>query len=285
MSTFLDPISKPSVELLKPKIIKRFKEGRGNGEGKTYKPFLEVRDVPSSGRIHRLPSITHGRIVHLLSDLELAAFLLFDWSSNVIDIREQFPLDPNRTFELSQTCQISHPAFRGDYQVMTTDFVIDIDINGKIHTQAISVKYSTDLKNKRVIEKQELERRYWESKEIEWFIFTENEVPNILIQNIKWVLPHIHSFELNKNDRHIIFEDINYALQTYPVSKIAKSMALLDENKHQKAGTHLQYFRHLLAQRAFAWDMSKIKHSSLTTNQIKANENWLIMEEAYVSAE
>ncbi len=91
MSTFLEPSPKPVIELLEPKIRKRFKDGRGAGTGKSYKPFLEVRDVPSKGRVHRRPAITHGRIVHLLSDLELAAFLLYDWASIVVDIREQFP--------------------------------------------------------------------------------------------------------------------------------------------------------------------------------------------------
>jgi len=48
------------------------KEGRGQGNGKDYKPWFTVRDVPSEGRSHRLfGHITH-RTHHLLSDLELA---------------------------------------------------------------------------------------------------------------------------------------------------------------------------------------------------------------------
>lgn len=68
MSSFLTSVPKTVTDLLDLSIIKRFKEGRGQGYGKHYKPFLTVRDVLSKGRVHRRPSITHGRVVHLLSD-------------------------------------------------------------------------------------------------------------------------------------------------------------------------------------------------------------------------
>ncbi|MCN4144183.1 MAG: hypothetical protein LC437_03650 [Thiohalomonas sp.] len=86
MSDFLKPNTKTINKLAKSNIAKRFKEGRGQGIGAAYKPFLEVRDVPSKGPSYRLPSIIHGRVVHLLSDLELATFYLFDWSTFMLDI-------------------------------------------------------------------------------------------------------------------------------------------------------------------------------------------------------
>lgn len=74
--------------------IARFrKEGRGQGQGADYKPWLTVRDVPSRGRSHRSLGMTTGRAHHFLSDIELRSFLLFDWVQDVVDIREQFPLD------------------------------------------------------------------------------------------------------------------------------------------------------------------------------------------------
>ena len=97
---FLNPHPKDISGFLEPAILKRLqKEKRGQGFGKDYKPFLTVRDVPSKGRVHRRPALTHNRVVHLLSDLELAAFLLFDWMPTVVDIREQFPLNPETTID------------------------------------------------------------------------------------------------------------------------------------------------------------------------------------------
>jgi hypothetical protein len=64
---------------------------------------------------------------------------------------------------------------------MTTDFLLDTLQNNKVVQVAISVKYSNELEDARVIEKQELERRYWESLDIQWYLFTENEVPFTLV--------------------------------------------------------------------------------------------------------
>lgn len=99
----------------------------------------------------------------MLSDLELSTFLLFDWDLSVTDIKEQFPLDPEKTAKISERLGIRHPAVSGVTQVMTTDFLLDTLENNKVVQVAISVKYSDELEDARVIEKQELERRYWES--------------------------------------------------------------------------------------------------------------------------
>jgi hypothetical protein len=284
MITFLTPAQKTVADLLESAIIRRFKEGRGQGYGKDYKPFLTVRDVPSNGRVHRRPSITHGRIVHLLSDLELAVFLLFDWHESVVDIREQFPLDPEKTINIANRLGIKHPAVKGVNQVMTTDLLIDLKRDGQLLTQALSVKYREDLEDARVIEKQEIEKRFWEAEQVEWFIFTENEVPHTLIQNIKWLIPHIHSFDLQEADQRQVFDQVLHAIETYPGDKIANVMKLLDENQNKPAGTYLSYLRHLLAQRAFFWDMNSINHRSLRTTNLIASEYWLSGEQKYVYA-
>jgi hypothetical protein len=69
-------------------VRKWIKEGRGAGKGKDYKPWLTV----SVGRSHRIFGHKSKRTHHLLSDLELAVFLLLEWHPDTEDIREQFPL-------------------------------------------------------------------------------------------------------------------------------------------------------------------------------------------------
>ena len=71
---------------------KWLREGRGSGHGSDYKPWLTVRDLSSQGRSHRVFGHKSQRTHHLLSDLELAVFLLLEWSRSTQDIREQFPL-------------------------------------------------------------------------------------------------------------------------------------------------------------------------------------------------
>lgn len=285
MKDFLVPAPKTIVELIKPAIIKRLTvEKRGQGDGKHYKPFLTVRDVPSKGRVHRRPALTHGRIVHLLSDLELSTFLLFDWDLSVTDIKEQFPLDPEKTAKISERLGIPHPAVSGVTQVMTTDLLLDTLQNNKVVQVAISVKYSDELEDVRVIEKQELERRYWESIGIQWYLFTENEVPFILIQNIKWLLPHMHSYDLNKARQIEVFNTVNEAILTHPSDKIAVVMKYLDDQYKVDGGTYLSYLRHLLAQNAFTWDLMNINHKSLNSLDLKASDFWVNKEYEYVHA-
>ena len=285
MKDFLVSAPKTIVELIKPAIIKRLTvEKRGQGHGKYYKPFLTVRDVPSKGRVHRRPALTHGRIVHLLSDLELSTFLLFDWDLSVTDIKEQFPLDPEKTAKISERLGVSHPAVSGVTQVMTTDFLLDTLQNNKVVQVAISVKYSDELEDVRVIEKQELERRYWESLGIQWYLFTENEVPFTLIQNIKWLIPHMHSYDLNEASQHEVFKSINEAILTHPNDKIAVVMKNLDEQYQVDGGTYLSYLRHLLAQNAFTWDLMNIDHKSIYSIDLKASDFWINKEYEYVHA-
>ena len=84
---------------------KWIKDGRGNGELASYKPWLTVRDLSSRGRSHRVYGHKTKRTHHLLSDLELAIFLILEWNPLIQDIREQFPLRIEQTEEIADlTC-------------------------------------------------------------------------------------------------------------------------------------------------------------------------------------
>ena len=283
---FLSPYPKEIKNLLEPAILKRLqKEKRGQGYGIDYKPFLTVRDVPSKGRVHRRPALTHNRIVHLLSDLELAVFLLFDWNDPVKDIREQFPLNPEATIDIAKRLGIKHPAYKGVLQVMTTDFLIDMKIEGSLVSQAVSVKYADDLEDVRTLEKQEIERRFWENEEVAWYTFTEQDVPVTSVKNIRWLAPHMHSYDLENSDRTRIFDRIAKALDGSLEEKLSLSLRELDARYDQLPGTHLQYFRHFAAQNAFLWDIHSKLHTNLKAKDIELSEYWLNQEANYVHAQ
>lgn len=284
-TSFLTPCPKEVKGLLDSAILNRLqKERRGQGFGKDYKPFLTIRDVPSKGRVHRRPALTHNRIVHLLSDLELAAFLLFDWSSSVTDIREQFPLNPESTIDIAKRLGIRHPAYKGVIQVMTTDFLIDLELDGQLRNQAVSVKYSEDLENQRTLEKHELERRFWENEGVDWYVFTEQDVPVTTVKNIRWLAPHMHSYDLGDEERIGTFERIAKAFDGNPEEKLPVVLKELDEKFDQAPGTHLQYFRHLAAQSSFLWNLHTQPHTSLKAKDIRISEYWLTQETHYVHA-
>src|SRR6266699_6157980 len=113
-------------------IEKRIREGRGQGRGADYIPWLLIQDVPSIGLATRILGWKTGRIHHLLSKLELSDFLVSEWIKRIIDIREQYPLLPvSETLTIARACGIRHPIVPGTKQpvVLTTDFVLTI-VNG-----------------------------------------------------------------------------------------------------------------------------------------------------------
>ena len=157
-------------------ISKRIKDGRGQGMGKDYQPWLTIQDVPSRGVSHRIYSHKTQRVHHLLSNLELYVFLILDWSSSVQDIREQFPLNIDDTREICLEHGLRHPSIQGSEQVMSSNFLIDTNDKNKPQF-AIQVKPLKELLKERTIEKLEIERRYWKLKEIPWSIVTEQNIP------------------------------------------------------------------------------------------------------------
>ncbi|MDP2072510.1 TnsA endonuclease N-terminal domain-containing protein [Methylotenera sp.] len=171
------------------KITRFLKEGRGEGHGSDYQPWLTIQDVSSHGRSTRIHCRKTQREHHLLSDNETAVFLLLDWSDAVTDIREQFPLDRELTRRIATEMGVTHPVDPHSRTeiVMTTDFLVDV--RGGISTvlMARSVKPITELDNERTLEKQEIERRYWEIKGVEWGLITDFDLPEQRIKNLRWL--------------------------------------------------------------------------------------------------
>ena len=169
------------------KVYRRYiQEGRGQGKGKAYKPWLTVRDFPSLGMVSRIKGQTTGRVYHLMSGLETKMFYLLDWSENVVDIREQYPLfEIGKVIEIAERARIRYPydPKSGFPYVMTSDFYVET-LNGAI---AISVKPSSELEKSRVREKLEIERRYWASQDVQWELVTEHEINHVKAKNIEWL--------------------------------------------------------------------------------------------------
>ena len=172
--------------LTENKIMRWIKEGRGLGSLKTYKPWFKVRDVPSNGFSTRIKGLRTQRVHHLLSYLELWAFLIFEWYG-ALDIREQYPLLPfKKTVAISNKYGLTHPLVIGTNIpfVMTTDFLVTFQIDGKKREFPFAIKYKNDLGNRLTLEKLEIERLFWVENGLEWKIFTEYGGIDIFAKNI-----------------------------------------------------------------------------------------------------
>ena len=258
------------------------KEGRGSGRQNEYKPWLTIRDLPSQGRSHRVFGHKTLRTHHLFSDLELAVFLLLEWQKDVTEIREQFPLQIEFTREIAETHGIPHPAMSGVPQYMSSDFLVDTSRPDEPRF-ALQAKYSSELQKPRVIEKLELERRYWEHKGVPWRLITEKEIPSTVVANIKWLYP------AQRDD----ISEIDLALRTdfyshhFAQSKAATLIDLaksLDVAYALSPGESLREIRQLLALRCFLFDIH-IAVRKLAPADLLAADNIAIQEILHVQGQ
>ncbi len=251
---------------------KWIKDGRGQGELSSYKPRLTVRDLASRGRSHRIYGHKTKRTHHLLSDLELAIFLILEWNPLIQDIREQFPLRIEQTEEIAQAASITHPAIRGVKQIMSTDFYV-LSSDAQKPRFAIQAKYQKDIEDTRTIEKLELERRYWQSRGIPWQIITEQEIPKIVFNNIKWLYPVI------KEEDHIqLYDNIEFYVQQFrkhPNLSLIHLAKKIDSSYDLEIGTSLSELRMLFAQRYFKFDLNlNYKDLKCTNIQLGDMTTW-----------
>lgn len=256
------------------------KSGRGSGRGSEYKPWLTVRDLPSEGRSHRIFGYKSQRTHHLLSDLELATFLLLEWHSEVVEIREQYPLEREITSRLADDIGISHPAISGVKQYMSSDFLVNTtDLERpKFVLQA---KYADALNDPRTIEKLEIERRYWVEKDVPWQIVTEKEIPSVVFKNINWLYPAKRDEILHETliERA---QSFTHHFQKKPNSLVIDVCKTLDVAYELPPGESLKEIRQLLARRGFLFDLftpiTKLKANQLTLGNID-----LLVETLHVS--
>jgi TnsA endonuclease N terminal/TnsA endonuclease C terminal len=258
-------MAKPQRRLSQSTVEKRLKEGRGSGRGANYLPWLLIHDVPSKGRVTRQKGWKTGRVHHLLSDLERDTFLTYEWAPSVIDIREQYPLLPlEETLAIAEECHIRHPCVRNSGKsgvdipvVMTTDFVITVQIGLESIDQARTVKYAQDLESPRTLEKFEIERRYWARRNIDWKIVTEREISRVLARNVQFIHRYL-TIEDRLSLPQTLIHEVAAAMTTEVMrgrDSLSTIALVCDEHFKFDPGTCLTIAYHLLATRQWEIDM------------------------------
>lgn len=245
------------------KVEKWIKEGRGSGIGADYKPWLNIQDVSSLGRSTRLRGIKTKRQHEFLSDLERNYFYLTEYSDFVIDIREQFPLLPlEETIVIADELGLKHPIDpkTNEPVVMTTDFLLTVDKGEGLVELARTIKMKDELLKERVIEKFEVERVYWERRNIDWGIVTELEIPKEMARNISYIHDYydIQQYDAFQNLSSQHMEDLAMALLQRILSKgenMREMTNLFDKETHMPLGSGMTLFYYLLAQKIIRVDM------------------------------
>ncbi|MEC1305423.1 TnsA endonuclease N-terminal domain-containing protein [Lysinibacillus capsici] len=245
------------------KIEKWIKEGRGSGVGADYKPWINIQDVSSKGRSTRLKGIKTTRQHEFLSDLERNYFYLTEYSGFVVDIREQFPLLPlEETIVIADELGLKHPTDpeTNELVVMTTDFLLTVDKGEGLIELARTIKMKDELLKKRVIEKFEIERVYWERRQIDWGIVTELEIPKEMARNISYFHDYydIQQYDVFQSLGIQQIEDLAMALLQRILKgnqSIREIANVFDKDTHMPWGSGMTLFYHLLAQKIIQIDM------------------------------
>lgn len=234
--------------------LKYLREGRGQGEGADYKPWITVHDFPSSGVVSRIPGRKTNRIHHLLSRNEAYYFYILDDSPKINDIREQFPLRLSETIEIARNLGIPHPKVNGFPFVMTTDFLLTTG-NG---LSARTVKLSKDLQNPRVREKFEIERIYWSSRGYDWKIVTEQEIPVRRAINLKWLYSGAQLSESfpDPGERQNL-QELFLLLYQDPDTPFQTILEQVEQIGNHPHGTGIMVFKSLLQDGRIQIDMDK----------------------------
>lgn len=179
---------KPNPLLYPPHLRARIRRHKGVGEGSSYLPWLDVRDVPSEGTSSIVQGIRVDRPYSLLSELEATYFFLIERKSSTADIREQWPiLDIDRTLELCQQYGVRHQ-YRGSYtEPFTIDFLITTHLGGKLTYRAASVKTAEDAENPDVRLRLMIEYVWCQEHGIPWALIDTSLFNKTLLANLRFM--------------------------------------------------------------------------------------------------
>ena len=243
------------------KIDRWIKEGRGQGYGVHYHSWLTTQDVPSIGLTTRLMGVKIPRMYYLFSKVERSWFYLYEWSSRVVDIREQFPLLPlGKTLAIAHQCGYYHPPKSKEPAPLTTDLLVTIADGTNRYDVAVAVKKADALSSSRTVEKLEIERQYWQGEKVAWCLVTDREIPKYVVQNIEFLRNYVRlerRVSLSEAARTDIITELQRRI-TAPTVSLQQLTMDCDINLGYRRGSSLTLVYHLIATRQWHIDMHKL---------------------------
>lgn len=253
-------MSKRNMNWNQHKLENFLKEGRGKGKGENYHPWLTIQDMPSQGRVSRVYGYKTNRIHHFFSDMETRVFYLISWEDAVTDIREHYPLlDLESAIQDKKGLDFSKLVDKesGTPYILTTTFLITLrDANNQEYYNARSIKASEKLEHNYIIEHYEVERRYWQSKGVDWGIITQKDINLTRAKNIEWVYPALIDEEIEfETKQELSTELLNYLHNSD--NAVRKTTSCFDTNMNVQSGTGLFLFKYLIANKSITVDMDK----------------------------
>lgn len=184
---------------LSPSVIKKYLTWKSAISKREFEPYLTVRGSRTNGIGVQIYSPVTDRIHHLLSQQELHLFLIVESTAGVIDIREQYALDPQMTLAMAMEAGLHHPGSRKLQTLVpvTTDFLVRLRVGQRDGWVAIAYKPTdvlaetpTHWRQRNIQHHVLLEQKYWKSWQVPWRLMTRDDVPSIDVYNLEYLRPH-----------------------------------------------------------------------------------------------
>lgn len=160
-----------------------------------YLPWLDVRNARLMSRRSLIYGVKDGQVHTLLSDGEARLFFYLEPLLHIASFNCQFGLtDLELAWECSVAANVPYPRDKkGNAVVMSTDQIhccVNFENDTK-YVVANTFKYSKDLlaaktstrRRKRILQKLEIERIYWDKKGIEYKLWTDLNTPRVRADN------------------------------------------------------------------------------------------------------
>lgn len=192
--------------------IKKIQEGRCAGIGANYVPFYLASEAKSMGTASMIPDAFEGRMIHTLSTVETDFYWLLRWSDDTLHIREQYLLNRAYVNDVRVSLGLKQVPANCCY---TTDFLVDL-IDGSQRAYSVkfkaadfdpnNIKYAGSPKRyAALIERQNIERLYWESQGIPFAIITSESINRTYSKNIAYVMGFYNPLLICNSEQKLMY--------------------------------------------------------------------------------
>lgn len=192
--------------------VKKIQEGRCQGIGPAYVPFYLASEAKSMGTASMIPDMIEGRMIHTLSTTETDFYWLLRWSDDTLHIREQYLLNRAYVNDVRISLGLKQVPANCCY---TTDFLVDL-IDGSQRAYSVkfkaadfdpnNIKYAGSKKKyATLIERQNIERLYWESQGIPFAIITSELINRTYSKNIAYVMGFYNPLLICNSEQKLMY--------------------------------------------------------------------------------
>ncbi len=167
-----------------------------NRQSHLYYSFLKTQDIKSYGSKARVPDFfDDSQDRNLLSTNERLFFYRLRFSKRFVWIKEQYPLLPlSRAIAVANELKLKYPTYPYTANVevvMTSDFYCQ-DVTGQQYVYSIKdvkqFKKSTERQKQNIEAKLKIEKLFWESQGVKWFLILSDSIKNIFSQNLGQII-------------------------------------------------------------------------------------------------